>query len=190
MESVTAKDSIFSGILVMAKTELPVTKRVAVNLRWGVNVPGDYGKQLPYLRVNKIGIERIDEVKEEKGVKDKGSDSNSGELEMLKGLCSWMKRELDGLQKENREMKSRLEEVRLGNSVRKSNNYGYGSYGGSGGGGKKSVPVVEKSGGFEEWRSKKSGGGEENGWKEVQKNGTLASDVESELQRAIMAAST
>lgn len=192
-------DSIFSGILVMARTELPVTKRLAVNLRWGVNVPGDHGKQLPYLRVNKIGIERIDidEVKDEKVVKEK--KSGSGELEMLKGICSWMRSELDDLRMENREIKNRLEEVRLGNpmrnnrseEVRVGNHNGNGSYGGSGGG-KKLVPVVEKGGGggFEEWSKKNGVVGEENGRKELKKNGNLKIDGESELQRAIMAASS
>lgn len=189
-------ESIVSGILVMARTELPVTKRLAVNLRWGVNVPGDHGKQLPYLRVNKIGIERIDidEVKDEKVVKEK--ESGSGELEMLKGMCSWMRSELDGLRRENREIKNRLEEVRLGNLVRNNrseevrlgNHHGNGSCGGSGGG-KKSVPGAEKGGGGEGWSKKKGVVWEENEGKELKKNGNLT-NVESELQRAIMAASS
>nr|GEX58044.1 hypothetical protein [Tanacetum cinerariifolium] len=45
---------ILSGVLVSADTELPVTIRVNVNLRWAVGIPSDFDKQLPYLRVNKI----------------------------------------------------------------------------------------------------------------------------------------
>ncbi|GKF87597.1 hypothetical protein Tco_0258474, partial [Tanacetum coccineum] len=87
------KDSILSGVLVSADTELPVTKRVKVNLWWGVGIPADFDKQLPYLRVNKIKIERIDEVKEEKDQKA----SDLGEFDMLKGMYSWMTKELSDL---------------------------------------------------------------------------------------------
>lgn len=171
------KDSIFSGILVMANTKIPVAKRVAVNLRWGVNFPADFGKKMPFLSVNKIGIERVDEVKEVKGVKEMSSEGNVGDSEMLKGMLSWMRKELDVLQRENREIKHNLEEMKLANS---KSNYG---------GGKKPVSVVENSSGFEQWRSKKSGG-EEIGKKESSKVVNSMTDVESELQRAIKAASS
>lgn len=182
MESAT-KDSVLSGIAVMAKTALPVTKRVAVNLRWGVNFPADFGKQLPFLSVNKIGIERVEEVKQGDGLKE---NDKVGDLQMVKGMYSWMRRELDVLQKENREMKHTLEEMKLGKK-----SYGY-SNGNGNGGTKESLPVVENSVGFEEWRKKKKkSGGEENGGKGSKKNNAVpTSDVESELQRAIKAASS
>ncbi|KAI3713583.1 hypothetical protein L1987_72164 [Smallanthus sonchifolius] len=157
VESAT-KDSILSGIMMAADTELPMTKRVKVNLRWGVNIPSDYEKQLPYLRVNKIKIERIDDVNEEKGKqKIKGIDGgDSSEFEMLKGM----------------------------------HHNGYNGGGGGGGGGKRGVPpVVEKSDGFEQWKMKNGGGVEGNMQRETKKNGGSI-DVESELQRAIMAASS
>ncbi|KAI3812740.1 hypothetical protein L1987_17452 [Smallanthus sonchifolius] len=187
VESAT-KDSIFSGIMMVADTELPVTKRVKVNLRWGVNIPSDYEKQLPYLRVNKIKIERIDDVNEEKGKqKIKGIDGgDSSEFEMLKGMYSWMSRELNDLQTENREMRRALEEIKSRQPLRHHNGYNNG-----GGGGKRGVPpVVEKSDGFEQWKMKKNGGGVEgNMQRETKKNGGSI-DVESELQRAIKAASS
>uniref|UniRef100_A0A5B7ATK4 Uncharacterized protein n=1 Tax=Davidia involucrata TaxID=16924 RepID=A0A5B7ATK4_DAVIN len=182
MESCNVKDSILSGISVRARTAFPVTKRVAVNCRWGVNFPSDFGKQLPFLTVNKIGIERVDEVKQDKEVNVKRNESNVGDLEVLKGMCFWMRRELDFLQKENREMKHRLEEMKLGHSVR---NHRRDSDSVT----KKSLPVAESSGGFEQWRSKKSGG-EDNGRKESKKSVNQASDVASELERAIKAASS
>lgn len=186
MESAT-KDSILSGIMMAANTELPVTKRVKVNLRWGVNIPSDYEKQLPYLRVNKIKVERIDEVVEEKGDQKQGIQGDSGEFEMLKGMYSWMSRELNDLQKENREMRRTLDDIKSLQPVRSYSGY---TVGGGGGGGKRPVPVVENSDGFEQWRMKKSGGsGESNGQKETKKNFTSV-DVESELQRAIKAASS
>lgn len=189
VESAT-KDSILSGILMAADTELPVTKRVKVNLRWGVNIPSDYEKQLPYLRVNKIKVERIDEVAEEKEIQKQGSAGDSGEFEMLKGMYSWMSRELSDLQKENREMRRALEDIKSLQPVKNYNGYNGGGSGG-GGGGKRPVPVVvENSDGFEQWRMKKNGGNSEsNGQRETKKNFSSV-DVESELQRAIKAASS
>ncbi|XP_076906148.1 uncharacterized protein LOC143562139 [Bidens hawaiensis] len=181
------KDSILSGIMVAADTELPVTKRVKVNLRWGVGIPSDYEKQLPYLRVNKIKIERVDDVIEEKEDKKPGSDSDS-EFEMLKGMYSWMSRELSDLQDENREMRRALEDIKSLQPLRhqKGYNNNNNSNGGGGGGGKRVLsPVGEISDGFEQWKMKKN---EANTQKETKKNGG-AMDVESELQRAIKAAS-
>ncbi|CAN4099760.1 unnamed protein product [Withania somnifera] len=174
-----AKDSVFKGIAVMAKTEMPLTKRVMLDCRWGVNFPKDLGNRMPFLSVNKIGIKRVEEVKE---VKEKKDDENSGENELLKGMCFWMKKELEMLQRENREMKHRLEEMKMGNvGVRKG--VGEGDFVG--------VQVVENSGGFDQWRNKRNTSGE-NVKKEVKNtsNGNRASDVESELHKAIRAASS
>ncbi|XP_015079538.1 uncharacterized protein LOC107023372 [Solanum pennellii] len=173
-----AKDSVFKGIAVMAKTEMPLTNKVVMDCRWGVNFPKDLGSRMPFLSVNKIGIKRVEEVKEVKEKKDK----NSRETELLKGMCFWMKNELEMLQRENREMKHRLEEMKMGNGVRKG--VGEAEFVG--------VQVIENSGGFEQWRNKRNSGGE-NPKKEVKKNssnGNRASDVESELQKAIRAASS
>lgn len=183
VESAT-KDSILSGILMAANTELPVTKRVKVNLRWGVSIPPDYEKQLPYLRVNKIKVERIDEVNEEKGNQKPRIEGDSGEFEMLKGMYSWMSRELNDLQKENREMRRTLEEIKSRQPLKSYHGYN------SGGGGKRPLPLVEDLDGVEQWRMKKSGGnGDVNGQRETKKNAS-SMDVESELQRAIKAASS
>ncbi|XP_076912214.1 uncharacterized protein LOC143570451 [Bidens hawaiensis] len=183
------KDSILSGIMVAADTELPVTKRVKVNLQWGVGIPSDYKKQLPYLRVNKIKIERVDDVIEEKEDKKQGSDGDS-EFEMLKGMYSWMSRELSDLQDENRQMRRALEDIKSLQPLRHHKGYNSNnniSNGGGGGGGKRVVsPVGEVSDGFEQWKMKKN---EANTQKETKKNGG-AMDVESELQRAIKAASS
>ncbi|KAI3693758.1 hypothetical protein L1987_76710 [Smallanthus sonchifolius] len=177
VESAT-KGSILSGILMAADTELPVTKRVKVNLRWGVSIPSEYEKQLPYLRVKKIKIERIDDVKEENSNKKQGIEGDLGEFEMLKGMYSWMTRELNDLQNENREMRRALEEIKSRQPLKNHN--GYNASGG------------ESSGGFEQWRMKKKGGGSEanglRGTKQNQNGGST--DVEGELQKAIKAASS
>ncbi|KAL4602176.1 hypothetical protein ACB092_10G034600 [Castanea dentata] len=175
----SGKDGILHGVAVMARTVFPVTKRLTVNMRWGVNFPADLRKTMPYLRVNKIGIERVEEVKEV--VKNSG-ENNVGDLELLKGMSFWMRKDLESLEKENREMKQSLEEMRSGISVK--NFRGERDVIGK----KVLPPTSESSSEFDRWRSKKSGG-EENGQRESKKPTNRVSDVESELQRAIKAAS-
>lgn len=171
------KDSIFKGISVMARTQMVVAKRVALNCRWNVNFPEDFEKKKPFLKINKIGIERVDEAMK---VEKKKNEGNAGDSEVLKGMCLWMKRELDALQRENRQLKGELEEMKVVHLVKNSSAAG-----------KNGMPVVESpSGEFKQWRNKKSCEGEENGngKKEAKKNGARPGDLENELQRAIKAA--
>lgn len=180
MNSCGGKCGIWSGFAVKARTVFPVTKRVSVNCRWGLNFPSKETK-LPFLTIDKVQLERVEEVKDVRRVKS--AESDSGDLELVKGMCLWMKRDLEVLEKENREMKQMLEEIRLELSAKKY-------AGDSIGVGRKAVPHPgENSGDFERWRSKKSNE-EEKGRRELKKSQTLASDVESELQRAIKAASS
>ncbi|KAL8104138.1 uncharacterized protein LOC141677491 [Apium graveolens] len=167
------KESIFSGVRVMANTKMAVAKRVGVNLRWGVCFPGDFSNGMPYLSVNKISIERVDEFKEKKVSCD---ERNVGDSEMLKGMLSWMKRELESLRRDNQEMKCNLQELKSKKLVKRS------------GGGEKSMPVVQNTSGFDQWRNKKRIA-EEN-QKELKKVEIPTTDVESELHKAIMAASS
>lgn len=176
------KDGVLSGIAVMARTVLPVTKRLVVNMRWGVNFPANLGTKFPYLTLNKIGIERIEEVKEEK--KKNSAESDVADMELSKGMFSWIRKDLELLEKENKEMKQTLEQIKLGASRKHF-------LGEESDAVQKNVlkPTRESSGEFERWRNKKSGK-EENGRKETKKPTDQASDLESELQRAIKAAST
>lgn len=180
------KDWVFGGIAVRARTLFPVTKRAVVNLRWALNLPSDVGSKMPCLTVNKIGIERVEDVKEVKN-KSVSISSNEDDLELLKGMYMWMKRDLETLEKENREMKQCLEDMRIGvpvrNNVRRESE-GLGSR-------RVSTPPVKNSNEFEQWRSKKSVAAGDNGGKEVKKNAAnKMSDVESELEKAIKAASS
>lgn len=174
-------DGLLSGIAVMARTVLPVRKRVVVNMRWGVNFPANLGTKFPYLALNKIGIERVEEVKEEKKKKSAETESNVADMEVLKGMCFWMSRDLELLEKENRVMKQSLEQIKLGVSGKHYHRE-------SGTGEKVLQPTRESSGEFERWRSKKSVNGDAEG-RETKKPTTQVSDLESELQKAIKAAS-
>ncbi|ESR45682.1 hypothetical protein CICLE_v10003586mg, partial [Citrus x clementina] len=78
------KGGFLGGIAVKARTVLPVTKRVMMNLRWGVNLPVDSEVKMPCLTANEIGIERVEKVEEVK--REKNIESDTGDLELLKGM--------------------------------------------------------------------------------------------------------
>lgn len=82
--SLLKDDDKKGGIAVKARTVLPVTKRVIMNLRWGVNLPADSEVKMPCLTMNKIGIERVEKVEEVK--REKNFESDVGDLELLKGM--------------------------------------------------------------------------------------------------------
>ncbi|KAF5729681.1 hypothetical protein HS088_TW20G00045 [Tripterygium wilfordii] len=167
------------GVAIKARTVLPVTKRVAANLRWGVNLPANLRGKVPYLTLDKIGIMRVEDVKV---VKTRMNKSDVGDVEMLKGMYFWMKRYLEVLEKENMEMRQSLEGLRLGISSRKS-------HGESNGGRKTALPPPNDSlHHFEQWSGKKNG--ELRAQRELKKPVNQVIDLESELQKAIKAASS
>ncbi|KAE9606846.1 hypothetical protein Lal_00026069 [Lupinus albus] len=198
------KCGLSPGVAVMARTYMPVTKGLMLNLRWGLNFPGNSGLKIPYMTVNKIGLERVAE--EVKHIVDKQSlDASGADLQLLKGMCSWMKRDLEIVEKENREMKRILDDMKMRISTRNQGHEG----------GKLSQHSGESSSKFERWRNNKSvkeenvhkqhsgecssefdgwrskkSGREENEQRQPNKSQILVSDVESELQKAIMAASS
>ncbi|XP_027362191.1 uncharacterized protein LOC113869885 [Abrus precatorius] len=162
------------GVRVMARTVMPVTKGFFLNFRWGVNFPGNLGSKMPYLTVNKIGFERVEEAKENNNNKQsRDRDSSDTDLQVLKGMCFWMRRDLEIVENENREMKSVLDEMKrdVSNGVT----------------GKK---LSESSGEFQRWRSSNKSGRQEDEKKQPNKSQSVAGDVESELQKAIKAATS
>lgn len=167
----------FSGVAVKARTVVPLSKRVKMNLRWGVNLPGDMGIKMPYLTVNKIVVERIEEMKE---TKEKSSEYTKGDLELLKGMCFWMRRDLEIIEKENRDMKQILEYMRSRVSTR--------NLGGENSVGKKVPASSDRLGEF--WQSKRKKNDEAYGQTELKKPTNPVTDLESELQKAIKAAAS
>ncbi|KAL3619407.1 hypothetical protein CASFOL_036977 [Castilleja foliolosa] len=170
-------NSILKGIQVAARTQMPVTKSLGFDFRWWVSFTE--GNRMPVLRINKIGVRRVyddDDVLVSVDDEKNKKKSDEGEMEVLKGMCFWMKKELDGLTRVNREMKCELEEMKAGHLARNN--------------------VVERpnySGGFEKWRNSKRKGEEIDGKKEEKKSGgcgAAAVDVENELERAIKAAAS
>ncbi|KAG4987672.1 hypothetical protein AAZX31_11G040900 [Glycine max] len=180
-----AKNALSPGVRVMARTVMPVTKGFLLNFRWGVNFPRNFGSKMPSLTVNKIGLERVEEGKEKKNNNDDKKqmrDSSGIDLKLLKGMCFWMGRDLEIMEKENREMKRLLDEMKLGisstrNSREESNGSGW--------------KLSESNGEVQRWRSYKSERQEDE--KKVQPNKPLSvatTDVESELEKAIKAATS
>lgn len=172
------KYGVSPGIAVMARTAISLTKGLSLNLRWGLNFPGHMGLKMPSLTVNKIGLERIEEV-----VKNKqNTDASDGDWHLLKSICFWMRRDLEIVEKENKELKGLIDEMKMGFTKKNHRENGGG----------KQIPQQrssESSVEFERWRSKRNGK-EDSGQRETKKSQNLASDVESELQKAIKAASS
>ncbi|XP_061343955.1 uncharacterized protein LOC133289935 [Gastrolobium bilobum] len=177
-----AKCGLSPSVAVMARTVMPVTKGVFLNLRWGVNFPGNLGLKMPYLTVNKIGLERVEEVKQNNKLSE---DTSESDLHTLKGMCFWMRKDLEIVEKENREMKRALDEIKMGVSTRNHHHEGSDGVVGK----RLSQRSDESTGEFQRWRSNKSGR-EENEKKQPNKSQSLVSDVESELQKAIKAATS
>lgn len=177
------KCGLSPGVAVMARTVVPVTRGLFLNFRWGVNFPGNLGLKMPYLTVNKIGLERVEEVKQN----DERDNSCDTDLQMSKGVCFWMRRDLEKVEEENREMKRVLGEIKMG----VSNNLGGRSNEKVGNGNK--LPPQNSGESFQRWGSnnRNGSGRQENEKKQPNKSqSVVASDLESELQKAIKAASS
>lgn len=184
------KSSIFRGIQLAAATQMTVVKRVALSLRWFMEFPEENSAiTIPILRIKKIAIQRIPDHHHVLRVEGDETiairDDSKRELEVLKGACSWMKKELTDLTRVNREMRCELEEIKLRNSE---------SFELKGIQKKDDIPSTP---GFEQWKRRRGNGVEENvnvSWKKEEKKKKKNSDrrpdidVESELQKAIMAA--
>lgn len=181
------KNSIVRGIQLAAATQMTVAKRVALSFRWLMEFPEEKSAiTMPILRIKKIGIQRIPDyhvLKVEGGETIARRDDSERELEVLKGAFSWMKKELTDLTRVNREMRCELEEIKLRSSesfelkgIQKKDN-------------------IPSTPGFEQWKRRRGSGVEENvnvscKKEEKKKNSDRRPDidVESELQKAIMAA--
>ncbi|KAJ8625966.1 hypothetical protein MRB53_019273 [Persea americana] len=188
-----AGGGFFSGVALTAKTLFPVTKQLELNFRWGLNIPADISrKNLPFLTVDKFCIERIEPEKQlllsndGPRVYPLKSSGEVRDLEVLKGMCFWMGREVEALQRENQSMKESIEEMkRLGIPEKRSQASEIQSPA------KRATEMKGDSGEFERWRKRKQNEGGDDGRRDVQVSGFSGSsgnDVEEELKRAIKAA--
>ena len=120
---------LFSGIEVAARTTLPVRGRAVVNFRWGVRVPAEVKsigenenpnpnptagisfQKIPFLVMNKIGIEHVDggDSKKKKTSPDVNFPPASGDVAEA---CFTVKRQLEILHAENGLLKKAVEDLR------------------------------------------------------------------------------
>ncbi|XP_065866609.1 uncharacterized protein [Euphorbia lathyris] len=116
----------FSGVEVAASTQLPVRNHAVMNFRWGVRVPaeikGGIGadsaatfnlRKIPFLVMNKIGIEHVDDSKskQKSSTLPKLGDS-AGNTTDIAETCFAVKRQLEVLQSENGLLKKAVDDLR------------------------------------------------------------------------------
>lgn len=114
---------VLAGVDMVATTALPVRSRAVVNFRWGVRVPAEITsestaginfKKMPYLVMNKIGIEHVDgaDSKEKTSKKEAGQQLGiTGKADVVE-VCFNLKRQMEILQSENGLLKKAVEDLR------------------------------------------------------------------------------
>lgn len=114
---------VLAGVDMVATTALPVRSRAVVNFRWGVRVPAEITseltaginfKKMPYLVMNKIGIEHVDgaDSKEKTSKKEAGQELGiTGRGDVVE-VCFNLKRQMEILQSENGLLKKAVEDLR------------------------------------------------------------------------------
>ncbi|OIW10479.1 hypothetical protein TanjilG_00417 [Lupinus angustifolius] len=118
--AVGAIANLFSGMEVAARTTFPVMNRAAVNFRWGVRVPSEIksggGKatpgiafqKIPFLVMDKIGVELLNGSGDSKVAAGTDSPVNRDVVE----VCLNVKRQLEVLQGENGLLRNAIENLR------------------------------------------------------------------------------
>ncbi|KAK7351226.1 hypothetical protein VNO77_10520 [Canavalia gladiata] len=117
----SAVASLLSGVEVAARTAFPVRGRAAVKFRWGVRVPADMKgnafQRIPFLVMDKIGVEHMMECgdsKKAKAVAGAGSGSGLGfpASADVAEACLGVKRQMEVLQAENGLLRNAVEDLR------------------------------------------------------------------------------
>ncbi|WRX25406.1 hypothetical protein QQP08_017893 [Theobroma cacao] len=119
---------ILSGMEVAAKTAVPVKGKALLKFRWGMRIPsemksgvGRFGdptagisnSKIPFLVMDKIGIEHVDSVESKQAIStDSKAGSELGSNADLATACYTVKRQLEALQAENGLLKRAVEDLR------------------------------------------------------------------------------
>ncbi|XP_050234351.1 uncharacterized protein LOC126682654 [Mercurialis annua] len=116
----------FSGVEVTASTKLPIRSRAVMNVRWGVRVPAEVRagggdsmgrinfRSIPFLVMNKIGIEHVDSCDDSKSkaiTTTASNESKWGSVDMTEA-CLTVKRQMEILQAENGLLKRSVDDLR------------------------------------------------------------------------------
>ncbi|PON52214.1 hypothetical protein PanWU01x14_210560 [Parasponia andersonii] len=105
---------LFSGMEVSANTEVPVRGRAVVNFRWGVRVPSENPtagisfQKIPFLVMNKIGIEHVEGQDSATKAVGKAQPEDADVAE----ACFAVQRQLEAIHSENGLLKKAVEDLR------------------------------------------------------------------------------
>eukprot|EP01018_Ginkgo_biloba_P033003 Gb_28633 [translate_table: standard] len=131
-------EKLLAGVSLTAHSSLPVRKHAVVQIRWGLKLPSDLFKgwesgyqsgfsvsKLPYLVLDKIGIENVEKMRRAKNSSHYDRlqaplenimmpiiKEEANELAQVTGMCYSMRRQLHLLQTENRVLKKAMEDMR------------------------------------------------------------------------------
>lgn len=99
---------MISGVSALARSEVPVGKSAAVRLRWAVNFPTDMDKGIPFLTLDKLSVERVEDavVQEAKSA-------------IAREAVEGMGRDVEGMERENQSMKLLVGELRSAAQARR-----------------------------------------------------------------------
>ncbi|GMN55900.1 hypothetical protein TIFTF001_025019 [Ficus carica] len=107
---------LFSGMEVATRTAVPVKNRAVVSFRWGVRVPSEIKnltagfsfQKIPFLVMNKIGIEHVDGHDSKTANNAKAPLGNAD----VEEACFTVKRQLEVLRAENGLLRKAVEDLR------------------------------------------------------------------------------
>lgn len=117
--------SLFSGVEVAARTAVPIGGRAVVNFRWGARVPSEVKfdaaensttgtgfPKIPFLLMNKIGIEHMQVVDSKPNKDGSSSDLAFPGNPQVAEVYSMLKRQLEVLKTENGMLRKSVEDLR------------------------------------------------------------------------------
>lgn len=120
----SSMESALSGMLLGAKTELPIKSGAVLKLRWGVKFPEGFQtllknptakmwstRGIPLLVLNKIGIEHV--AKDDKKVGPTRSEVEGSGSADLAETCFTVKRQLETLRSENALLGKALDDLKM-----------------------------------------------------------------------------
>ncbi|KAE8654859.1 hypothetical protein F3Y22_tig00117038pilonHSYRG00024 [Hibiscus syriacus] len=115
---------ILSGVEIAARTAVPVKGKALVKFRWGMRIPSEMKsgdpktgfpmEKIPFLVMDKIGIEHVDGTYSKQAILSTASKSGpeAGPNSDAEEVCYTIKRQLEALQSENGSLRRAVEDLR------------------------------------------------------------------------------
>ncbi|KAE8668457.1 hypothetical protein F3Y22_tig00112319pilonHSYRG00097 [Hibiscus syriacus] len=114
---------LLSGMEIAARTAVPVKGKTLVKFRWGMRIPSELKSgdpkigfslaKIPFLVMDKIGIEHVDGTDSKQAILSTASRSGpeTGPISDAAEVCYTIKRQLEALQSENGSLRRAVEEL-------------------------------------------------------------------------------